>query len=293
MKSMTGFGEGKRRLRHATLTVTLQSVNSKRGLDIHVVLPKFLSPKEQAIREACAGYVSRGRVSISVAFEVDHPAQRGQGVRVDRERLRAYRAEMDKVIAEFPEASPPSVDFLCSLPGVLRDGVTVESDLSERLLDEALAEALKRFDASREREGRALKKDFEQLVRLMEAAHLAVTRRAPSVVIHYRESLAKRMESLGFHELADDSRFLKEVALFADRCDISEELQRLKAHFKEVRRLIRLKEPQGKSLDFLSQEIGREINTIGSKANDLEISRQVLTMKAHLEQFREQISNTE
>jgi uncharacterized protein (TIGR00255 family) len=145
----------------------------------------------------------------------------------------------------------------------------------------------------RSTEGKALEKDLRERLTLLDGLVKSITALAPSVVTAYREKLFQRMEEAGLEDLASDERMVKEVALFADRCDISEEITRLKSHLAQTRKLIRSTEPVGRTLDFLCQELFREINTTGSKANEVEITRHVVTFKTELERIREQVQNIE
>jgi uncharacterized protein (TIGR00255 family) len=146
----------------------------------------------------------------------------------------------------------------------------------------------------REREGRHLAKDLRTRVVLMRRTVKDVQSRAPAVAVRYREQLLERIRAAGVDGLrTDDDRLLKEVSFFAERSDISEELTRLESHFQQFDQLVASAEPIGRTLDFLAQEINREVNTIGSKANDAELSRCVVTLKAEVEKFREQVQNVE
>ena len=162
------------------------------------------------------------------------------------------------------------------------------------MVEKALNTALSALLKMREREGAHLAKDLSARIAIMQKAVAVVQKQAPLTAENYRQNLLERIKAAGLDSIApDDERLLKEVVLFADRSDISEELTRLQSHFTQFADCVKSKEPVGRTLDFLAQEMNREINTIGSKANDAVISREVVTLKTELERFREQAQNVE
>jgi uncharacterized protein (TIGR00255 family) len=165
--------------------------------------------------------------------------------------------------------------------------------MAEPAVREALAEALRGFAAMRAREGEALLVDFIQRGEILHRQLELIAARAPQVPELYRGQLHRRLREAGLDLDLDDERVLREIALFADRCDIAEELTRLRSHFEQFAGLLRAEGEIGRRAEFLLQEIGREVNTIGSKANDLTISRAVLELKNELERIREQMANVE
>jgi uncharacterized protein (TIGR00255 family) len=187
------------------------------------------------------------------------------------------------------------IDTILRAPGVLKqadEGLDVEGLWSA--LRKAVRDALGDLLAMRTREGAHLKKDLQQRIGTMQKAVKKIAKQAPSTVKRHRELLHERLAAAGLELGAgDDERLLKEVAMFADRIDITEELTRLESHFGQFTDCAKAKGPVGRTLDFLSQEMNREINTIGSKANDAAISRLVVTLKSELEKFREQVQNVE
>ena len=160
-------------------------------------------------------------------------------------------------------------------------------------VESALRKAITGLVKMREKEGKFLANDLAQRLSLLESGLALVRKSAPEIVTRYREQLHARVKEAGLNVPLDDERLVKEVVFFADRCDISEEITRLSSHFNQCRGCLKSSEPVGRTLDFLAQEMGREINTIGSKANAAEISQQVVKMKAELEKIREQIQNIE
>ncbi|MEM6823402.1 MAG: DUF1732 domain-containing protein, partial [Verrucomicrobiota bacterium] len=191
------------------------------------------------------------------------------------------------------ENSEVSLEFLLKLPGVLKENKPEVTEDLDQLVQKTVKKALNQYEASRKREGQQLAVDIVSRFKAINKRRIQVDRRKDHVVDSYRKQLLDRLEHSGLSDLAEDERIIREVALFADRSDISEEITRLGVHLKEGERLSRLKDPIGKNMDFLLQEMAREINTIGSKANDLEISQSVVDMKTELEKVREQIQNIE
>jgi uncharacterized protein (TIGR00255 family) len=292
MKSMTGFGDASGNAGHVSIQVSLSSVNSKRGLDLNLSLPRDLQNCEELARQQIQQQVVRGRLNVHVVIESRDPAQDGL-LAVDAAALKHYTNQFRTLQRQGLLEREVNPEFLLKLPGVMKEPEQkAEQDHSE-LFEKVLVRALSRYQAARKREGQALKVDLQERWQIIEAQVKSVHKRRPYVVGLHRKNLLERLERAGFPDLIEDERILKEVALFADRSDVSEEVTRLAAHLKEGRRLSGVAEATGKNLDFLVQEIGREINTIGSKSNDLDISRAVLEMKAELEKIREQVQNIE
>jgi len=208
---------------------------------------------------------------------------------------RAYARELSALARQLKLKDDVSLDQLVRAPGVFQtdEELAGEEDFwpaVETALNKALAALLK----MRAREGAHLAKDLTHRISVMRGAVDQIKVLAPQVAERYRAALIERIKNAGLENIApDDERLIKEVVLFADRSDITEELTRLQSHFQQFEVMARAREPIGRTLDFLAQEINREVNTIGSKANDASISREVVTLKAELEKFREQSMNVE
>jgi len=238
--------------------------------------------------------VARGRVTVRVTI---HTARGRDSARMhlNTDLARAYAKELAALAKQLKLKDDVTLDQLVRAPGVFQtdEELAGEEDFwpaVESALNKALAALLK----MRAREGAHLAKDLVNRVTIMRGAVDHVKENAPLVAERYRTALLERIKAAGLENIApDDERLLKEVVLFADRSDISEELTRLQSHFQQFDELTKSKEPIGRTLDFLAQEINREVNTIGSKANDSLISREVVTLKAELEKFREQAMNVE
>ncbi len=293
MKSMTGHGRGDCSQDGFKITVELSSVNRKQS-EISVNLPRELELLEAQIRDSINRHIARGRMTVRVVFHA------GAGNLSARQHLnvplaKAYARELAKLAKELKLTGGVTLDQLVRAPGVFQtDEEIAESENFWPAVEKALNKALATLVKMREREGEHLAKDLAERVAIMRRAVKTVQANAPQVAERYRDALITRIKSAGLDTpVADDDRLIKEVVYFADRSDITEELTRLQSHFQQFDDSLKSREPVGRTLDFLAQEMNREINTIGSKANDSVISREVVTLKTELEKFREQAMNVE
>ena len=290
---MTGRGAAAAAGRLARVEVELSSVNRKQ-LDVDVGLPRFLAAYESRVLETVQSRLSRGRVTGEIRVTWAEAAQ-AAGAKVDlglaRAAVGALRAAAQKL--DLPDDLQASA--LLSLPGlvVLEHG---KRDLEALwpTVRQALEAALAKLQAMRKKEGAALGRDLRARLGTLRKLVGEIAARAPGVAETYRANLLKRIAAaLPGSDLAADERLLREVALFADKADVAEELVRLDSHFRQAEDALKAGGVVGRALDVLVQEMGREINTIGSKANDAEIARRVVAAKAELERFREQVQNVE
>ena len=291
LKSMTGFGEGTAAADGIRVAVELSSVNRKQ-LDVNISLPRNLVTLDARVQSLVRSVFSRGRVSGIVRVEAEDGSS--GVVKVDEDLAAQYIDGIRKVAEALELEDNLGADTIARLPGL----VTLEQDLLDTdhvasVLDRAMDQALRGLAKMRTAEGKALEKDLRGRLGLLDEMVKIIQKLTSSLVKSYREKLFQRLEEAGLEDLASDERVVKEIAIFADRCDISEELTRLKSHLSQVRKLLRSTEPVGRTLDFLCQELFREINTVGSKANEVEITRQVVEFKTELERIREQVQNIE
>lgn len=293
MKSMTGFGAGEARAGRLRLRVELTSVNSRKGLDLQISLPREMAAFESEARARLQEMMSRGRLTLEARLQSAPTAGRAP-LTIDLPRLKACARQCREAARVAGVETVLSLEFLLRLPGVMADAApTVPPPELTRAWHAALDQAMATFDKARCREGAFLCRDLRAKFAAIERLARAVTARKSRHTTAYREALTRRLREAGIEITVDPERLARELALFADRSDVSEELTRLAAHLEEARRLLATRGAIGRNLDFLLQEIGREINTIGSKANDLEITRRVLAMKTELEKIREQAQNLE
>ena len=293
MKSMTGYGRGESVQDGLKITVELSSVNRKQA-EVSVTLPRELELLEAPIRDVIHRSVARGRINVRLSL---HAAEGKNSARkhIDVELAKAYTAELAKLARQLKLSGEVTLDHVLRAPGVFQtDEQLAESEDLWPAVEKALNHGLGALVKMREREGAHLSKDLALRIGVMQKAVAQIQKQAPTTAENYRRNLLERIKSAGLENIApDDERLLKEIVLFADRSDIAEELTRLKSHFTQFADCCKSREPVGRTLDFLAQEMNREINTIGSKANDAVISREVVTLKAELERFREQAQNVE
>jgi len=293
MKSMTGYGRGECSQNGFKLTVELSSVNRKQT-EISVNLPREMEMLEAQVRDLINRYVSRGRLNVRIGL---HAGASGISARMHLNipLAKAYARELNRLARQLNLPGPVTLDHLARAPGVFQtDEQLVEEQNFWPAVERALTKALTALVKMREREGTHLATDLAKRIGLMRSATTRIQKHAPQVARRYREQLLERIRSAGLEAPgAQDDRLLKEVVYFSDRSDISEELTRLQSHFQQFEDCRKSREPVGRTLDFLAQEMNREVNTIGSKANDSLISREVVTLKAELEKFREQAQNVE
>ncbi|MDZ4289118.1 MAG: YicC/YloC family endoribonuclease, partial [Prosthecobacter sp.] len=290
-RSMTGFGRGEASQDDTTWQVECGSVNRKQ-LEVVVHLPRDLAELEAAVRSQVSATVSRGRVNVQIRSGTG--AETAAAPRVDEAIAAAYVAALQQMAARLGLTPDISLSEIARLPGVItQDQTAAEPQKAWPAIEQALAIALTQMVMMRESEGAHLRQDIEARLTTIELLLNQISEKAPAVAEHHRQALQQRLEQAGLPLPLDDERLLKEVALFADRTDISEELSRADSHLKQFRTYLASTEPTGRSLDFLVQEFFREFNTMGSKANSADIAHCVVNAKTELEKIREQIQNAE
>ncbi len=285
--SMTGFAAVAAELPGASLAVELRSVNH-RYLDIALRLPDELRTAEPALREALSGALKRGKVDCRVAL--NRTAQGSAALAVDTSRIGQLAAAASEVTRTVPNAAPLSVNEILRWPGVLAEPTVPPAELLRQALA-LVAQALVDLAAAREREGEKTAAVLEACCAGIEAQVARVRPRVPAIHAAYNEKLAARLREAGLDP--NEDRLKQELALFATKVDVAEELTRLTAHVAEVRRVLTAGGSAGKRLDFLAQELHREANTLGSKSVDAEVSQAALELKVLIEQMREQVQNVE
>lgn len=290
LRSMTGFGRGTHTGVAYRVAVELRSVNH-RYREIVVRVPRDMPGLEEPVRARIAQAVARGRVDALVAVE---PLPGTRGLRVDVHLARAYRQALEDLRRELDLDDDVDLELLASLPGVIGlDESSADLEACWRDAAPALDQALAHLAAMRAAEGAALARDLAGALERLAGHVEAVAARAPQVVEAYKARLAQRVQALAGDVPVEPDRLAAEVAIFADRADISEEVVRLRSHMDQFRATLELDEPVGRRLDFLLQEMNREVNTIGSKAHDAGIAAAVVEMKVEIERMREQVQNVE
>ena len=287
MMSMTGCGRGKAGDDRWEIAIELKSVNH-RFLDLSIRLPRELSFLEETIRKKLTSALRRGHVEVYVTLRaVSGAAQR---VTVDEAMARELLAAAEKLQA-LGAAGPLTAADLMRMDGVLtREETPGAEETLTALADEACGQAVAELTAMQAREGESLRRDLTVHLDAAAALRAELAENAPMVTVYHREKLLARLEQAGV-ELPDPARLAQELALYADRCAIDEELSRLESHIGQFRSILDGTGEAGKKLDFLLQEMNREANTIGSKANDAGLAQRVVSLKSEIEKLREQVQN--
>lgn len=292
LKSMTGYGRGEVEAEGKQISIELKSVNH-RYLEINLKQPKKYIKLEERIRKTVAKYLNRGHLEIFV--RVKNTEQRDTNVKVNVEFAKQYYQALKELGDSLGVENDISLEKIISLPEIIsieesEEDIELIWPYYSKILEEALLENLK----MREEEGKNLQIDLLQRVENLKAIKSKIETRSPEVVKEYKEKLTQRIEELlESKEILNEEKLENEVAYFSDRASITEELVRLDSHFEQFNKITELDGPVGRKLDFLIQEMNREVNTIGSKANDKEISANVVEMKAEIEKIREQVQNIE
>ncbi|HEX9079895.1 MAG TPA: YicC/YloC family endoribonuclease [Desulfuromonadaceae bacterium] len=291
IKSMTGYGKGEAVSERGRFTVEVRSVNHRYG-EVAVRMPRGFLSLEQEVKKAVSGVLKRGKIDVTVQWEEAVAAE--AVARIDTAVAGGYHAAFSGLARELGIAGEVPLALIVAQKGVLRESAATvdEAEFLPQLLTAAKA-AVGAIDAMRTREGEALAEDL--LARRRQVAEWAaeIGERSPRVVAEYRQKLKTRLDQLLEGVEMDQARLAQEVALMADRCDVTEELVRLASHFGQFDEAFGLAEPVGRKLDFLMQELNREVNTIGSKSSDAEITTLVIRIKAEMEKMREQVQNVE
>jgi uncharacterized protein (TIGR00255 family) len=288
---MTGYGRGETDHNGTKFSVELNSVNRKQS-DIVINLPRDLTALEPQIRQTINENISRGRTNVVVSYHDGSSAPRK--LALDTELARSYHDAMRSLQKDLDAPGEITIGSILQAPGVMRaPEETIDSGAAWPAIERALRAALNELIKMREREGKHLAKDLIRRLKAMRKQIKEIRGLHPDVVKKYRATLLERIQKAGLPIATDDERLVKEISFFADRADVSEELTRVESHLAQFAHHLRRHEPVGRTLEFITQEIFRELNTLGAKANDAAISQRVVLCKAELEKIREQIQNLE
>ena len=293
VRSMTGFGRAEVSGESIAVTVEARSVNH-RHLDVALRLPRTLASLELDARRLVQARVERGRIDVAVQV-TPLTGTATQRVQVDAVLAREYLARAQSVAAELGLGSVPGVEWVLERPGVMRleDAEPVEPSEPWPLLERALIHALDELVERRAAEGERLVEALRTLHADLATTVDAMAVRAPASSARREQRLRERLRGLLADTAVDETRILTEAAIWAEKSDVTEELARLRAHLAEFSLALAKGGPVGRALDFLIQELNREVNTVGSKADDLELSQAALAAKSVLEKIREQVQNLE
>jgi uncharacterized protein (TIGR00255 family) len=289
VKSMTGFGRSQRESNDLLLTVEIKTVNH-RFCEYHIRMPRQLLKIEDKIKKQLNA-IHRGRVEVFVTLGGNSAVHRK--VNIDWLLLEEYYQYILKIKEKYKLQEHVSIHDLLQREEWLQvEEVDLGNEELEKLVNITVEEAANQLMAMRVAEGKELETDIRKQLLILDGTINEVKQYAPQVVKQYKERLAKRLNDYLSGAL-DEQRFITEVAIFADKADINEELTRLHSHIRQFEETLTESEPIGRKLDFLLQEMNREVNTIGSKANDSKIAKEVVEMKSLLEKVKEQVQNIE
>jgi len=291
LKSMTGYGAGERENDSYRVHVEIRAVN-QRFLEVSFRMPRCMFPWEDAMRKHIKKAAARGKLEVQIVFE--DKREHAASIRVNRSLALAYQKALNELSDLLHIARVDDVAMIADRPDVLAvEENRVMEGLDEILLS-ALDEALRGLDAMRSKEGEHLARDFSHRLEILERLVDEVEALAPDIVSDHRNRIEKTLKELLSAEQIDEARIIQETALYADKVNFTEEVVRLRSHFAQFRSIQRdAGDSVGRKLDFLIQEMNREANTIGSKANQAAAARIVVEIKSEIEKLREQVQNIE
>ena len=290
IKSMTGYGKSSQSINSREYQVEIKTVNHK-YIDTNIRMPRIISYLEEDIRKLVSSKIKRGKVDIGITFE--NYSKDGNDVRINTELAKMYIQNLKSLAEEENISANIEVTEITRLPDVL----TIKSNLDENQIKtellQTVEEAIDQLINMRKNEGRRISEDILTKIAQIEEKTEEIFALSTRLIDEYVVKLEARIKELLKTEELDKSRLMQEVVIYADKCSVEEEITRLRSHIMQLRNLINEDEPTGKKMDFLIQEMNRETNTIGSKANNLETTNRVVDMKTILEDIREQIQNIE
>ncbi len=290
IKSMTGYGRGQAKVDGLSFSVEIKAVNH-RYCDINIKSPRLLAPLESEIKKQVSSVLRRGKIDLYISQ--DHTAQLVNKPTIDKQLAKAYLEAFSELKEISGLSGEISLEFLAAQKDVLvLNDVEFARDDLWNCLSRAIVEALNSIQEMRQNEGAATQVDMESRLALLSQSIVLIEQSAALVPVEWQQKLQERLSRLQENG-GDPQRVAQEIAIFADRCDISEEITRINSHLEQFRDLLQQQEPVGRQLDFLVQELNREANTMGSKSNDATLTRHVVTLKAELEKIREQVQNIE
>jgi len=291
IKSMTGFGKGEAKSKTGVFTVEIRAVNH-RYFDFSAKIPNSLILLEDRIKELLHKDIKRGKVNLFLSHR--SPENNNESVAFNKQAVEKYHKILTEIKKRFDIKEEIKLSHVLSFADVIiHDEKSFDMDAMWSSVKEAVAMAASDCNKMREREGKALYKDFFARIAKISGYIAAISDLAPSVVAEYKRKLDSRIKDIIKNKNIDEARLETELALFAKQCDISEEITRFKSHLEGFRKVMETGEEAGRKLDFILQELNREINTLGAKANDIKIARVAINIKSELEKMREQAQNVE
>lgn len=293
IKSMTGYGKAEAVLSDRKFMIEMKSVNH-RFLEISLRLPGMLLPLEGEIKRRIGEQFSRGRIEATLRMESDEGAEIAGRLTLNLPLVRNYHALLDQMKEELHLGGKITLEMMAGFRDAFVPAETSQDPAALwEGLSKILAEAIRTLTEMREKEGESLERDLTARLNLIAGFLEGIAGRAPQVVLDYQKRLTDRVRELTGGMVMDEARLLQEVAIMAEKSDITEEIVRFRSHIDQFTDLLAGADAAGRKIDFLIQEMGREINTIGSKSGDAEISRNVIEIKSELAKLREQVQNIE
>ena len=291
MKSMTGFGRAKKEENNRIYNIEIKSVNHKYS-DISVKMPRSFAYLEEKIKKEITANISRGKIDVFISFE--NYSDEGKEIIINNELVKKYMEEFTKLSNENNLSMNIPVTEITKLPDVLTlKQLDDDEDVIESELLSCLKEAISNFVLMREQEGNKIKQDLITRINEISVIVEEISKESTGLIDEYVVKLEERIKELLKTDVVDKTRLAQEVVIYADKCSVEEELTRLRSHVHQFLNIIEEEKPIGKKLDFLIQEMNREINTTGSKSASLNITNMVIEAKTKLEDIREQIQNIE
>lgn len=291
IKSMTGFGAGDAETADFKVHIEVKAVN-QRFLETNYHMPYSMNMFENQLTKKIKEYASRGKLDINIRFQ--DLRDKAVTVKVDKGLVAAYGQALQEISSQLELSAPVTAAQIASYPDVLKlNEENADVEAAQPVLMQAMEQALESFVAMREAEGQNIQRDLLARIGTLENFVGELEKLAPEIVAAYRQRLENLLREYLAKEDIEESRIIQEVALFTDKVNYTEETVRLRSHFDQFRQIITAGEPVGRKLDFLIQEMNREINTVASKANSAGAAQFVVDVKSEIEKIREQIQNIE
>lgn len=290
IKSMTGFGRSKLEKEDRSYNVEIKSVNHKYS-DITVKMPRSISYLEEKIKKEISSNISRGKIDVFISF--DNNSAKGKNIKINNELASIYIKELKKLAEQNNIKADIQVTEISKFPDVLTIENAEDENTIWKELSECLNNAISNFILMRKEEGSKISEDLERRINDVSNKVEEISTYSTGLVEEYVVKLETRIKEILKTDVVDKDRLAQEIVIYSDKCSVEEELTRLRSHISQFKKLIKDDNPVGKKIDFLMQEMNRETNTIGSKANSLEITNLVIDIKTRLEDIREQVQNIE
>lgn len=290
IKSMTGFGRSNLQENSREYQVEIKSVNHK-YIDINVRMPRNISFLEDEVRKIISSRIKRGKIDVFITF--DNYSEEGKNIRINKEIAKVYIESLKELAKEEKLNNNIEVTEITKLPDVLVIKNNEDEEILKIELSKAVNNAVDKLIEMRKTEGLKMSEDALNRIAIIEGKVKEISELSTGLIDEYVVKLEARIKELLKTDEVDRTRLAQEVVIYADKCSVQEEITRLNSHIEQFRQLIKSESAAGKKLDFIIQEMNRETNTIGSKANNLDITNRVIDIKTELEDIREQIQNIE